>query len=74
MPVSFCSACGRVFAGTVAFDAHRTGSFTPLRRRCMADHEMRQAGMFLNEKGRWACLSAFSTIAARPKLSQKRRR
>lgn len=70
MPVSFCRTCRRTFAGIVAFDTHRTGSFTPLARRCMTVAEMRAAGMTQNEKGWWVSPSIYSTIA--PKTGNKK--
>ena len=41
-----CCSCGKYFAGTDNFDAHRTGDYghDPTRRRCMTDDEMTAKG------------------------------
>jgi hypothetical protein len=58
--MDLCAACNTPFAGTSAFDRHRTGrheyTFSPDRpdgRRCMDEAEMREAGLELDPKGRW---------------------
>lgn len=53
MATSRCSGCNRVFAGIVAFDAHRIGSFTQKQRRCLTPVEMSARGLTRNEKGWW---------------------
>jgi len=64
--VTECSACGLFFSGTSSFDQHRTGvhAYTvseglrmqPVRengRRCLHPSEMAEAGMELDNRGRW---------------------
>lgn len=64
--VTACASCGLQFTGTSGFDAHRTGAhaFTfreglllePPRedgRRCLHPEEMVEAGMELDDRGRW---------------------
>ena len=40
----YCSGCGKYFAGTAAFDDHRTGSFKVNQRHCLSTQEMEHAG------------------------------
>lgn len=35
-----CSACGRHFASTSAFELHRVGTFEPLTRHCESPHDL----------------------------------
>lgn len=53
MATSRCSGCNQVFAGIVAFDAHRTGKYTRKHRRCLTPIEMIARGMTHNAKGWW---------------------
>lgn len=53
MVTSRCSRCNQVFAGIVAFDAHRTRSFAQKQRRCLTPTEMSARGLTRNEKGWW---------------------
>ena len=48
-----CGACGRLFGGLKAFDAHRTGEFmNPANpRRCRSDAEMAEAGLTMRSNG-----------------------
>jgi hypothetical protein len=48
-----CSACCEYFNSTAAFDQHRTGSYTPLQRRCLSPDEMRARGMLHNAAWFW---------------------
>lgn len=54
-----CAACGVLFNSSAAFDKHRVGYFhepskrIPFPRRCMAEVEMRAAGMSINNDGFW---------------------
>lgn len=57
MATSRCRECNQVFAGIVAFDAHRTGSFTRKQRRCLTQDEMKARGLTRNEKGWWTTLA-----------------
>jgi hypothetical protein len=49
---SECAACGAVFAGVRAFDAHRVGPY-PDGRRCLIPGEMRALGMTQDNRGWW---------------------
>jgi hypothetical protein len=48
-----CRACDQLFNSVRAFDAHRTGTFRPLSRRCRSADEMRARGMSVNAHGFW---------------------
>jgi hypothetical protein len=48
-----CKACGHLFNSVRAFEAHRTGTYRPLARRCLTEGEMRAGGMSLNRAGFW---------------------
>ena len=55
-----CGVCHLFFAGTTAFDLHRVGKqaydLSPERpdgRRCLSADEMPEAGMALDDQGRW---------------------
>jgi hypothetical protein len=50
---SECAACGVVFAGVRAFDAHRVGSYQSNTRHCLTASEMRAQGMTLDARGWW---------------------
>ncbi len=50
---SECSGCGEVFAGMMAFEAHRIGSFRQRTRRCMTGREMQERSLVRNDKGWW---------------------
>jgi hypothetical protein len=65
-PANGCSDCGQDFASISAFDRHRVGvhghthaqglKLDPPRedgRRCMDAVEMTEAGMELDQRGRW---------------------
>jgi hypothetical protein len=69
--MNLCRSCGHDFAGVSAFDRHRIGThdytyaeglrMEPLRedgRRCMSTDEMADAGMELNDSGRWFLIAA----------------
>lgn len=51
---TLCSACGKTFAGTRAFDDHRVGSYEPLERYCLSTFEMERAGCTQNARGDWS--------------------
>lgn len=57
---SECAACGAVFAGVRAFDAHRVGSYQPKTRRCLTACELHAQGMAQDVRGWWV-LSETST-------------
>ena len=68
----YCKACDSMFAGTSAFDAHRTGAFNG-SRRCMTTTEMEQAErkdgsplLELRENGKWGL---FQTEAQKASLA-----
>jgi hypothetical protein len=48
-----CPACGEYFNSTRAFDKHRTGTYTPMQRRCLSPDEMRAKGMLVSARGWW---------------------
>lgn len=56
-----CTACGRYFNSTAAFDKHRVGDFSPHEkhpspygmRRCMTEDEMTGKGMAVSSRGFW---------------------
>ena len=48
-----CPTCGMYFTSTHAFDNHRTGTYTPQRRRCLSVDEMHDARMAPNAAGFW---------------------
>jgi hypothetical protein len=50
-----CTACGRFFNSTHAFEKQRTGPFSHnvLSRECRTDEQMLAKGMCLNSKGLW---------------------
>lgn len=50
---SECAACGAVFAGVRAFDAHRVGPFIRGGRRCLTPPEMQARGMAQDARGWW---------------------
>lgn len=50
---SECRACGEVFAGTRAFDAHRVGPYIRGGRRCLTPSEMLAMGMFQDKRHWW---------------------
>ncbi|HEX3641667.1 MAG TPA: hypothetical protein VHV10_10280 [Ktedonobacteraceae bacterium] len=66
-----CSACSRFFESIEAFDAHRTGSYDPPRRRCLAKSEMLRSGLSPSSDGTW---SATAPPVARPGLRIQRDR
>lgn len=76
--MTLCRACDESFAGTKAFDRHRTGdhgftfaeglSLSPARhdgRRCRSAAEMTEHGMTPNRAGAW-------TITANAEWARKR--
>ncbi|HXR65851.1 MAG TPA: hypothetical protein VN729_08005 [Ktedonobacteraceae bacterium] len=50
---SECAACGMIFAGVRAFDAHRVGSYQSKTRRCLTISEMQAQGMTQEARGWW---------------------
>ncbi len=69
--VTACASCGLEFSGTSAFDAHRVGrhEYTlweglrrdPSRedgRRCLDSYQMGEAGMELDDRGRWRIIAS----------------
>jgi hypothetical protein len=50
---SICPACGAVFAGMRAFDAHRIGPYTSGGRRCLTPLEIQAEGMSQDARGWW---------------------
>jgi len=48
-----CQGCFEYFNSEKAFNAHRTGKYMPMERRCLTVDEMLQCGMSLNSAGFW---------------------
>lgn len=48
-----CPTCGDYFNSNHAFDKHRTGSYTPNKRRCLTADEMMWIDMFKGDDGFW---------------------
>jgi len=48
-----CASCYQNFNSASAFDLHRVGTYTPMRRRCLSIAEMYSAGMLMNAAGFW---------------------
>jgi len=48
-----CTVCGELFNSTHAFDKHRTGTYSPLARRCLTVAEMTARGMSRNAAAFW---------------------
>lgn len=51
--VCHCAACHMTFTTLRGFDAHRTGSFEPMRRRCRTENQLRAKGYEPNESNHW---------------------
>jgi hypothetical protein len=51
-----CSLCGRLFGGTLSFDAHRVEE-AGKQKRCLNPTELREAGLKRDYKGRWCRLT-----------------
>src|SRR6202020_1599788 len=61
-----CAACREYFNSTYAFDAHRTGRYTPMERRCLSPDEMRSKGMSLSSTGFWISKPRLAALQPRP--------
>jgi hypothetical protein len=72
----YCKACDSMFAGTSAFDAHRTGAFDG-SRRCLTSVEMERATrkdgsrlLELRENGKWGLVQTEAQQASLAALSK----
>lgn len=66
-----CRRCGEYFNSTAAFDKHRTGTYSPLARRCRTTAEMRERGMALSG-GWWVTAQRADSDLARDSRSGDR--
>lgn len=48
-----CGACEQYFNSMTGFEAHRVGSFTPDKRRCLTVTEISGLGYIKNQDGFW---------------------
>ncbi len=60
---SYCRACNQTFNSVRSFDFHRTGTYEPMRRRCLSVEEMVALGMTQNAKGWWQMPARVKVVA-----------
>lgn len=48
-----CAGCGLLFVSETSFDGHRTGTYTPLARRCRTPDELHARGYALVSRRLW---------------------